>query len=43
MDWIILALVAALATSLTLVFAKVGIKNVPNNLATAYRTGVVIV
>lgn len=43
MNWIVLALVAALATSLTSVFAKVGIKNVPNNLATTYRTGVVIV
>lgn len=43
MTWLILALVAAVATSLTTIFAKIGIKDVNSNLATAYRTGVVIV
>ncbi len=42
MLWLILALVAALATSLTTIFAKIGIKNVNSNFATAYRTGIVI-
>ncbi len=42
MTWLILALIAALATSLTTIFAKIGIKNVNSNFATAYRTGIVI-
>lgn len=43
MLWLILALVAAVATSLTTIFAKIGIKNVNSNFATMYRTGIVII
>lgn len=43
MLWIILALIAALATSLTTIFAKIGIRDIQSNFATAYRTGVVII
>jgi len=43
MLWLILALIGALSTSLTTVFAKIGIKDVKSNFATAYRTGVVLV
>lgn len=42
MLWIILALLGALFTSLTTIFAKIGIKDVKSNFATAYRTLVVI-
>lgn len=40
--WIILALLAALFTSLTTILAKIGIKDVNSNFATAYRTLIVI-
>lgn len=43
MLWLILALFAALATSLTTVFAKIGIKDVPSDFATFFRTGIVLV
>ena len=43
MLWLILALIAALATSLTTVFAKIGIKDVPSDFATFFRTGIVLV
>ena len=43
MLWLILALIAALATSLTTVFAKIGIKDVPSDFATFFRTGLVLV
>lgn len=43
MVWLILALLSALSTSLTTIFAKIGIRDVKSNFATAYRTGVVIV
>lgn len=42
MLWLLLAFIAALATALTTVFAKIGIKNVNSDFATAYRTGIVI-
>ncbi len=42
MSWIILALIGALATSLTTILAKIGIKDVKSNFATAYRTLIVI-
>lgn len=42
MSWIILAFIGALATSLTTILAKIGIKDVKSNLATAYRTLIVI-
>lgn len=41
--WIILALGSALFASLTTIFAKIGIANVPSNLATAIRTFVVLI
>ena len=43
MLWLILALIAALATSLTTVFAKIGIKDVPSDFGTFFRTGIVLV
>lgn len=41
--WFILALAAALFASLTTILAKVGIKDVESNLATAIRTSVVLI
>lgn len=41
--WIVIALIGALFTSLTTIFAKVGIKNVNSNFATLFRTGVVVI
>ena len=41
--WLILALAAAIFASLTTIFAKVGVKNVESNLATAIRTSVVLI
>jgi bacterial/archaeal transporter family protein len=43
MTWWMFALVSALAASATAILAKIGIKGVPSNLATAVRTGVVLV
>lgn len=43
MLWLILALLGALSTSLTTIFAKIGIKDVKSNFATTYRTAIVIV
>lgn len=43
MVWVLLALGGAVCTSLTTVLAKIGIKNVNSNFATAYRTGIVII
>jgi len=43
MLWLLLAVLAAVFTSLTTIFAKIGIKNVNSNFATAYRTLIVIV
>ena len=42
MIWLILALLGAISTALTTIFAKIGIKDVKSNFATAYRTLVVI-
>ena len=41
--WLILAAVGAVCTSLTTIFAKIGVKNVNSDLATAYRTAIVLV
>lgn len=41
--WLIFALLSALFASLTSVLAKIGIEGVSSNLATAVRTGVVLV
>lgn len=43
MLWFIFSFVAAICTSLTTIFAKIGVKNVNSDFATFYRTGVVIV
>lgn len=42
MEWILLSLIAALATSLTTIFSKLGLKGVNSNFATLIRTSVVI-
>lgn len=41
--WFVFALLSAVFAALTSVLAKVGIENVPSNLATAVRTVVVVV
>ena len=43
MSWMVYAFVSALAASATAILAKIGIKGVPSNLATAVRTLVVLV
>jgi transporter family protein len=43
MNWWVYAFVSALAASATAILAKIGIKGVPSNLATAIRTVVVLV
>ncbi|MBP8809027.1 MAG: EamA family transporter [Kofleriaceae bacterium] len=43
MTWWAYALIAALAASATAILAKVGVKDVPSNLATAIRTVVILV
>ncbi|MEI8011282.1 MAG: EamA family transporter [Candidatus Omnitrophota bacterium] len=43
MDWKIFAIGSALFAGLTAVLAKVGVKDVPSNLATLIRTGVIII
>lgn len=42
MTWWAYALIAALAASATAILAKVGVKDVPSNLATAIRTAVIL-
>lgn len=41
--WLVLALVSAVAASLTSIFAKIGMQGVNSTLATALRTGVVLI
>jgi bacterial/archaeal transporter family protein len=43
MTWWVYAFISALAASATAILAKIGIKGVPSNLATAVRTAVVLV
>ena len=43
MTWWSYAFISALAASATAILAKIGIKGVPSNLATALRTAVVLV
>lgn len=43
MLWFALAITGAVATSLTTIFAKIGIKKVNSDFATLFRTGIVIV
>ena len=42
MDWFIFALLSAFFAALTAILAKIGIKNVDSNLATAIRTVVIL-
>ena len=42
MNWMILALLSALFAGLTAVLAKIGVENVPSNLATLVRTVVIV-
>lgn len=41
--WLVMALLSAVFAALTSILAKIGIENVPSNLATAIRTVVVVV
>jgi len=43
MSWQILAVISALAAGATSVLAKVGLEDVPSNLANAVRTAIVLV
>lgn len=43
MNWMIYALLSAIAAGATAVLAKIGVREVPSNLATAIRTAVVLV
>jgi len=43
MGWWFYAIVSAVAASATAILSKVGVKDVPSNLATAIRTAVVLV
>lgn len=43
MSWLIYALLSAFFAALTTILAKIGVKNVDSNLATAIRTLVIIV
>lgn len=43
MIWLVVSFIGAIATSLTTIFAKIGLKNVNSNFATFYRTGIIIV
>ena len=42
MSWVIYALLSALFASLTAILAKIGVKNVDSNLATAIRTVIIL-
>ncbi len=43
MNWIFYALMSAFFASLTAILAKIGIKNIDSNLATAIRTVVILI
>ncbi len=43
MPWYIAAIFSAVFAALTSIFAKIGIKNVDSNLATAIRTSIILV
>lgn len=43
MSWLIFALLSAFFAALTAILAKIGIKNVDSNLATAIRTTIILV
>ncbi len=37
-NWLLLAVLSAFFAALTTIFAKIGVRDVPSNLATAIRT-----
>ena len=41
-NWLLLALLSAFFAALTTIFAKIGVRDVPSNLATAIRTIVIL-
>lgn len=41
--WLVLSILGTVFTSLTTIFAKIGIKDVKSNFATFFRTGIVII
>ena len=41
-NWILLAVLSAFFAALTTIFAKIGVRDVPSNLATAIRTVVIL-
>ena len=41
-NWLILAVLSAVFAALTTIFAKIGVRDVPSNLATAIRTVVIL-
>jgi transporter family protein len=43
MSWLFYALVSAAAAAVTAILAKIGVQGVPSTLATAIRTGVVLI
>jgi transporter family protein len=43
MSWLVYALVSAGAAAVTAILAKIGVQGVPSTLATAVRTGVVLI
>lgn len=43
MSWFVFVLLSAVFAALTAIFAKIGIKNVDSNLATAVRTVVILI
>jgi transporter family protein len=43
MSWLVYALISAVAAAATAILAKIGVQGVPSTLATAIRTGVVLV
>lgn len=42
MSWLVYALIAAAAAAATAILAKIGVENVPSNLATALRTSFIL-
>ena len=43
MSWLVYALISAAAAAVTAILAKIGVQGVPSTLATAIRTGVVLI
>ena len=43
MNWVAFALLSALAASATAILAKIGVRDVPSNVATAVRAAVILV